>query len=420
MRILFLSPYVPSTVRIRPYSWIRALAGLGHEVHLIALRPPEDAWAPDDELRRCCASVRILPLSRGKTLVNALATLPTMRPLQLAYSHCPAAEREAAALAARGAFDVVHIEHLRGVALAARLRQVPTVWDAVDSISALFTETARLAPGRGQRLMARLDLGRTRRFEARAPRRFDRVLVTSPRDAQAFVRLAGASALGRIAVIPNGVDTAYFTPDATSTREAVVFSGKLSYHANTAAALRLVQRVMPRVWARYPLTPVIVAGKDPPDVIGRLTNDPRVEVTGFLGDLRPVFARAALAASPLVYGAGIQNKVLEAMACGVPVVTTPDAGAALGAAPGREVALAESDEEFAEAICRLLGERERREAMGDAGRAYVEREHQWPRLGERLAGVYAAAQADFSARALLAARTPRDTPAASPAPPSPS
>jgi glycosyltransferase involved in cell wall biosynthesis len=341
--------------------------------------------------------------------------------VQLAYAHCPAAEREAAALAARGAFDVVHIEHLRGVALASRLRNVPMVWDAVDSISALFTETARLAPGRGQRMLARLDLGRTRRFEARAPRRFDRVLVTSPRDAQAFVRLAGASALGRIEVMPNGVDTAYFAPDTACVREAIVFSGKLSYHAHTAAALRLVQRVMPRVWARYPLTPVIVAGKDPPDAIGQLTRDPRVEVTGFLGDLRPVFARAALAASPLVYGAGIQNKVLEAMACGVPVVTTPDAGAALGAVAGRELAIADTDEAFAEAICQLLEHRERRQAMGEAGRAYVEREHQWSRLGERLAGVYAAAQADFSARALRAAtRTARDTPQASPAPPSPS
>jgi glycosyltransferase involved in cell wall biosynthesis len=294
------------------------------------------------------------------------------------------------------------------------------VWDAVDSISALFAETARLAPGRAQRMMARLDLGRTRRFEARAPRRFERVLVTSPRDAQAFVRLAGVAALGRIDVVPNGVDTAYFAPDNACAREAVVFSGKLSYHANTAAALRLVQRVMPRVWARHPLTPVIVAGKDPPDVIGRLTGDPRVEVTGFLGDLRPVFARAALAAAPLVYGAGIQNKVLEAMACGVPVVTTADAGAALGAVAGRELALADSDDEFAAAICQLLEHPARRQAMGDAGRAYVEREHQWSRLGERLAGVYAAAQADFSAKVLRAARTARDTPQASAVPPSPS
>jgi glycosyltransferase involved in cell wall biosynthesis len=266
------------------------------------------------------------------------------------------------------------------------------VWDAVDSISALFAETARLAPGRAQRWMARMDVGRTRRFEASAPRLFDRTLVTSPRDARAFSQLPGASALDRIATLPNGVDTEYFYPEATTTRDAVVFSGKLSYHANAAAALRLVQRVMPLIWAHRPNTSVILAGKDPPEMIRNLASDQRVQVTGYLEDLRPVFARAAVAVCPLVYGAGIQNKVLEAMACGVPVVTTRDAGAALSAIPGREVMLADSDAEFAEAAREMLDDPTARREMGDAGRAYVEREHQWSRLGARLAGIYADAR----------------------------
>src|SRR5262249_5904294 len=156
-------------------------------------------------------------------------------------------------------------------------------------------ETARLAPGRAQRLMAKMDVHRTRRFEARAPRLFDRTLVTSPRDAHAFAQLPGAAAHDRIATLPNGVDTEYFYPTATTTRDAVVFSGKLSYHANTAAVLRLVERVMPLIWARRPNTSVILAGKDPPEVIRALASDPRVQVTGYLDDLRPVFARAAVA-----------------------------------------------------------------------------------------------------------------------------
>jgi glycosyltransferase involved in cell wall biosynthesis len=397
MRVLFLSPYIPSKVRIRPYSWIRTLAALGHEVHLVALQPPEDTWTDGAELRSLCSAVDVLPLSRRRTLINGLLTLPTRQPLQLAYAHLPAAERHVARLAASRSFDVVHVEHLRGVALASRLRDLPLVWDAVDSITALFDETRRLAPGRGQRSLARLDLARTRRFEAQAPFRFDRTVVTSPADADAFVRLAGPDAGSRIAVVPNGVDTAYFRPATTAGREGVIFTGKLSYHANAAAVLRLVRDIMPRVWARRPDTPVRIVGKDPTPAIRDLAKDGRVAVTGYVEDLRPSFASAAVAACPLVYGVGIQNKVLEAMASGVPVVTTPGAAAALLAEPERDLLVADDDAAFADAIRGLLDAPQTRETLGEAGRAYVEREHQWPRLGGRLTSVYRQAGAQRAA-----------------------
>jgi glycosyltransferase involved in cell wall biosynthesis len=408
MRILFLSPYIPSVVRIRPYSWIRALAAHGHTIHLVALRPPEDAWAPIDDLKRLCTSIDILPLSRARTLCNGLRTLATRRPLQLAYSHHPTAELHAAELVAGGRYDVVHVEHLRGVAMASRIDGVAMVWDAVDSISALFAETARLAPGRAQRWMARLDVRRTRRFEARAPQRFARTLVTSPREAEAFRALAGDQVRHPIEVLANGVDADYFHPDHTTRRDAVVFSGKLSYHANAAAAMRLVHQVMPRVWARHPRTPVVLAGKDPSQAISRLTADPRVVVTGFLPDLRPIFARAAVAAAPMVYGAGIQNKVLEAMACGVPVVTTPAAMSALSATAGQDLIVGDTDAALAEAIAACLDDAAYARRIGDAGRAYVESAHRWPELGTRLASIYAAASDSFSvAPAPEPAPTPR-------------
>jgi polysaccharide biosynthesis protein PslH len=388
MRVLFLSPYVPSRVRVRPYSWIRTLAELGHEIHLVALQPPEDAWTDGAELRSLCTTVRVLPLSRRRTLLNGLLTLPTRQPLQLAYAHLPAAERHVARLAQSRSFDVVHVEHLRGVPLASHLSDVPIVWDAVDSISALFDDTRRLAPSRGQRSLARLDLARTRRFESRAPYRFDRTVVTSPSDADAFVRLAGSAAGPKLAVVPNGVDTTYFRPATHSVREGVIFTGKLSYHANAAAALRLVRQIMPRVWSQRPLTPVRIVGKDPPQAIQELTRDARVIVTGYVDDLRPSFAAAEVAACPLVYGVGIQNKVLEAMASGIPVVTTPGAASALLAEPGRDLLVANGDEAFADAICVLLDAPLTREAVGYAGRAYVEREHLWSRLGSRLTSVY--------------------------------
>lgn len=358
-------------------------------MHLVALKPPEDAATPEDEMRGLCAAVDVFPLARGRTLINAAFALPRpATPLQLAYSHQPEAERRVAQLAASGRFDVIHVEHMRGVALSSRAQGVPIVYDAVDSISTLFAETARYGPSLGARVMARVDLGRSRRFEARVPFRFSRVLVTSTREAASFIRLGGASAAERMRVVPNGVDTEFFRPAATSDRHAVVFSGKLSYHANAAAAIRLIERIMPIVWRQRPKTPVILAGKDPSDAVAALGRDPRVTVTGYVDDMRTVLAQAAVAVCPLVYGAGIQNKVLEALASGVPAVMTVAASQALTGVPGRDYIAVDEDHEFAAAILDLLGDEVRRRQLAQAGLGYVRANHQWPRLAGQLVRVY--------------------------------
>ena len=395
VRVLFLSPYIPSLVRVRPLHWIRELAHLGHEVHLVALCAPGDEQAPPQDLRRACAAVEVFPLARMRTLANAArAWRDASTPLQLAYSYHPRAERHVARLAASGRFDVVHIEHMRGVALSRRLCNVPIVFDAVDSISALFADTAKLAATRGARLLARLDLERSRRFEARAPFVFSRVVVTSEREAAAFEALAGEAGRRRIAVLPSGVDTAYFRPVGPVEDGAVVFTGKLSYHANEAAALRLVQRIMPLVWARRPHTQVILAGKDPSAALKRLGRDARVTVTGYVDDLRTVFARAAVGVCPLVYGAGIQNKVLEALACGVPAVVASSAAQALAGTPGHHYLACDDDEGFAEAMLDVLNDTELRRRLGKAGRQYVEEHHDWQALARRLAAVHELARAE--------------------------
>jgi polysaccharide biosynthesis protein PslH len=397
VRVLFLSPYLPSRIRVRPYHWVRHLARLGHEVHLVALDPPEDAPASprasrsevDGEIRRACSAVDVFPLSRARTLLNAVRALPHPgRPLQLAYSHHPGAERWAAGLAASGRYDVVHIEHMRGVALSSRLRGVPIVYDAVDSISTLFAETAKRARSLATRLLARLDLGRSRRFEARAPFLFSRMVVTSQREAAAFVELAGPAARGRLAVVCNGVDTEYFRPAGRHDQRAVVFTGKLSYHANAAAAVRLVERIMPAVWSARPDTPVILAGKDPPADLLALGRDPRVRVTGFVEDIRAIFAEAAVAVCPLVYGAGIQNKVLEALASGVPTVMTLTASRALFGTAGQHYVACEDDHDLAQAIVDLLNDPERRGRLGSEGRSYVVTNHRWDHLAATLVTIY--------------------------------
>jgi len=267
---------------------------------------------------------------------------------------------------------------------------VPIVWDSVDCISALFQQVRQHAgAGKGQ-LFSRLDLQRTREWEAAAVRRFARTLVVAPRDREALVGLAGGEAAAgrRVDVLTMGVDLERFRPrEETCEPETVIFSGKMSYHANLTAVRFLLGEVMPRVWRLRPNARLCLAGAFPPRELLRISDD-RVEVTGFIEDLGARLARSTVAVAPMVYGTGVQLKVLEALACETPCVVTPSAILGLERRLEQEVLVAEDAERIAEGITCLLGESETRRRLATAGRRYVESNHSWEQLTERLLAVY--------------------------------
>ena len=390
LRILFISPYLPSLIRVRPYNLLKHLAERGHQLTLLALIPPGEDISGLDSLRRWCENVETTPLPRWRTLFNALQAVPSQTPLQAAYSRSPEMAELIRQAQVRTKFDVVHIEHLRGAELGYAVNGTPTIFDSVDSITLLFEQVRQAGPTWRSRLLAGLDLARTCRYEGQLLTRFSRVLVTSPRDKAALAKLADRSIdHKRLVVVPNGVDLDYFVPMELPREPAtIIFSGKMSYHANIAAALDLASRIMPLVWAELPQAKLTIAGKDPAPELLALTNDSRIAVTGTVPDLRPYLAQAAVAVSPIRYGVGIQNKVLEALAMATPVVSTPQAVSALQVTPGQELLLGDSPEAIAQAIIALLRNDTLRQQLGQAGRHYVESYHDWRGVAKKLEQIY--------------------------------
>jgi sugar transferase (PEP-CTERM/EpsH1 system associated) len=390
LRILFICPYLPSLIRVRPYNLIQALARRGHLVTLLALEPPAEDAGGLDALRQWCQRVEIVPLPGWRTLWNGVQALPTRTPLQAAYSRSPQMARLIRQVQSEAAFDVAHVEHLRGAELSWAVKGVPVVFDSVDSITLLFEHVRHSGPTWRSRMKAGLDLARTRHYEGHLLERYRRVLVTSPCDRDALVRISTTPDVdGRLVVLPNGVDLDYFAPRATPRDPAtIIFTGKMSYHANTAAALDLTTQVMPHVWQQRPDARLAIVGKDPPAKLLALTGDPRITVTGFVPDLRPYLAQATVAVSPIRYGVGIQNKVLEAMAMATPVVSTPQATTALQVQAGQDLLVADTSQGIAESILALLADEELRRQIGNAGRRYVEAYHNWTTIAEKLEGVY--------------------------------
>ncbi len=409
LNILYIVPYAPTLIRVRPYNLIRFLQRAGHRVTLATLVEAEGERESLAALAGEGVRVMAEPISRRQKLTNALRAAPTRAPLQAVYSWQPrlaGAIRAALVEAARAGagFDVVHVEHLRGaryaldvaVWAAANGRRLPVVWDSVDCISHLFEQAARSSRSLFGRLVTRLELGRTRRYEGWLVGRFDRVLVTSTVDRQALMNLAaaldGEDHGARVVVLSNGVDLDYFTPAAAGEREpaTIVFTGKMSYHANLTAALYLIEQVMPLVWQQRPDAKLVIAGSSPPDRLRRLAakRAGHVEVTGRAPDLRPYLTRASVAVAPLLYGAGVQNKVLEAMACATPVVATTRAVMGLRPEGLRHCAIADTPQSFADEIVALLVDADRQRRAGAGGRRYVETHHNWSAIASDLAVVY--------------------------------
>ncbi len=397
LRILFISPYVPSLIRVRPYNLIRALALRGNQITLLALEPPGEDTSSLDTLRAWCQHVQIVRLPRWRTLWNGLQALPSQTPFQAAYSQSPEMSAIVQRMQTGGNYDIIHVEHLRGAELPRStingsqcVNGTPMVFDSVDSISLLFERVSNSGPTWRSRLLANLDLGRTRRYEGHLLDRFPRVLVTSPKDKAALVRLSiTRAAEDRLVVLPNGVDLDYFSPLGLPRESAtIIFTGKMSYHANVAAALDLATKIMPFVWAQRSDARLVIAGKDPTPELLALTSDPRITVTGTVPDLRPHLAQATVSVSPMRYGVGIQNKLLEAMAMATPVVSTPQAITALQVKPGQDLLVADTPRGIAETVIALLGDDALRHRIGQAGRQYVETHHDWDKSAEKLEEVY--------------------------------
>lgn len=405
MNILFIVPYTPNLIRVRPFNLIRSLAARGHRITLATLWSNEAERKAIDGLQSICHRVVAFPLPRWRSALNCVQAIPTRTPLQAVYCWQPALARQLATMVStqrEDKFDVVHIEHLRGVRYGLHLKRqqnhriaehIPIVWDSVDCISHLFQQASEKGETLVSRMGTRFELARTQPYESWLLAQFDRVLVTSPEDRDAFLSMNNRPSLPNqdpITVLPNGVDLDYFTPSGAIDREpaTLVVSGKMSYHANVSMVLHLVQHIMPRIWEHRPKVRLVIVGKDPPGDIRALSAHPNISVTGTVADIRPYLRQATIAVAPLTYGAGIQNKILEAMACRTPVITTLKSLTAIRARAGEEVWVADTPQEFSSAVLRLLDDREAQQRLGYAGRRFVERHHHWEAIAARLDAIY--------------------------------
>jgi polysaccharide biosynthesis protein PslH len=223
-------------------------------------------------------------------------------------------------------------------------------------------------------------------YELRALRRCDLVITHSAEDAAALRRWLPRRP---ITYVPSGIDLAdwpvCFDPRA---KDEVLFVGNYLHPPNVEGALWLAREVWPLVRQQRPGARLTLAGRAPPSTIQSLAA-PDIRVPGDLDDLRPLYARSSLVAAPIFWGTGVRIKLLEALACGMPVVTTALAAEGIDLHQGTSALFAEQPAEFAAAIARLLDDSALRARLGAAGHLIVARDYDSEQIGARLARLYA-------------------------------
>jgi len=397
MRILFVCPYAPSLIRFRSYNFIRALARQGHDISLLCLVHDKEELESVQHLKQYCRSVETVYLRPYRSLINCIIYAPSSVALQSAYCFSKALGAKVSSALSAQQFDVVHVEHIRAAyALPEGKRNTPAVFDSVDCITSLYREFALDKPSRVGRLIAAFEARKLGHYEQAQASRFDRVIVTSDRERCELKKLAPDS---DIDVVSCGVDLDYFDKgDGFGETGRLVLSGKMSYYANEAAARFFCMKVFPLIMSQEPQATLAIVGSSPSRLVQRCGRMPGVTITGYVPDIRPFLREARVAVCPIKVGAGIQTKVLEAMAMGKPVVATSKACKALSVKSGEHLLIADDPKEFADAVVRLLRDDELAEQLGQNGRAYVENHHNWDDKARQLVETYQKAAASMRPR----------------------
>jgi sugar transferase (PEP-CTERM/EpsH1 system associated) len=288
-------------------------------------------------------------------------------------------------------FDIIQFEGVHLLAYARRIRQVapnvPLICDWHNVESEIQYRYAQTSENPARRLYARRTAALLRRSEREVLRLADAHTVCSERERQ---MLLAEMPEANVTVIPNGVDTAFFAEGAydQGLRQTVVFVGSMDYHANIDAALFFARMVWPGLQKRRPELRFVIVGSKPTPEIMALANEPGITVTGTVDDLRPHYRSAVMVVVPVRVASGTRLKVLEAMAAGVPVISTPLGAEGLAVAPGKDILIAETPTEIIAAAAALHQDTPVWRELRANGSALVKAKYDWSVVGERLLGIY--------------------------------
>lgn len=351
--------------KLRAYQHLQHLKQLGHEVHLIALTDVKVLPGHYDKIKPLCESIHIIRLTLLRRLINLLMSFVRRLPLQVGYFYSASHSKEIQKIITVLHPDLLYFQLIRTALFRKSIPDIPAVIDYMDAFATGTSQRTKNASV-FLKFLYRRELRLVKRFEYGSYDWFNKHLIISIPDQKAM-NVPDPSGLE---VLPNGVDTGFFIARSQPVRTDVLFVGNMNYPPNVDAAQFLIHEIMPLVWKSRPQTTVSLAGANPHPSVKMLASE-KVNVTGWMDDIRDAYGSSRIFIAPMRIGTGLQNKLLEAMAMNLPGITTSLSFEPLQARAGTDILVGNSKEELAGHILELLNNETLAATIAANGKAFI-------------------------------------------------
>lgn len=379
MRILYLChriPYPPNKgEKIRAFHQLQAIAAR-HEVDLFTLTDRADDLVHQSALAPYCQRIMVSKLNPRLSRLRALPFLLTRSPLTVPYFYSDELQREIRSAISQRSYDRIFVFCSAMAQYVDLAGGIPVVLDLVDVDSDKWAQYADSASFPFSAIYKR-EAHRLQDYERHISEKAACVLVTTAREARLVRQIAPAA---RVHVVPIGIDSKHFNEAAdrpVASFPTIVFVGEMSYYPNEQAVLYFTRQVLPLISDCVPGVRFLIVGRNPSSKVRKLQEIKGVEVTGSVPDVQPYLAQAQVSVAPFKIAAGLQTKILEALASGLPVVATPIALQGLLPSVADVINAGQSPEEMAKQIVFLLRDPQLARRVGLEGQRRVAAEYGW-------------------------------------------
>ena len=384
MKILFLAnrvPYPPYRGdKLKIFNLAKRLTGR-HELHLLTFAQSKEDLTYKAELEKVFDVVHFIYLPKWESALKCLTGLWDNKPLQVLYFQSKKLQAQLDSMVAQYKYDAIHVQHLRMSPYLAKRKDLPRILDLPDAFSLYWERRKTVKRGLLTTIFEHYEQQRVLKYE-HILKEYNMALVCSQEDLEYLQTNQHATNLN---LLPNGVDLSTFKSlgHDYSHNQTLLFTGNMDYAPNVDAVTYFTQTILPKIRERCENVKFIIAGQRPIKKVLELACD-YVQVTGFIKDLASMYNTASVVVAPLRFGAGTQNKVLEAMAIGVPVVCSNIGFKGLGITSGEGAIMQTDPDEFANSVIDLLESESLRQTTGTKGTEVIRSRFDWDIIAQTL------------------------------------
>lgn len=354
--------------KLRAYYQIKYLSTY-FDVTLLALTEKKISQSHYDELKSFCKQIFVFQINTWQKYLGALSGLWNEKPFQVNYFYHRSIQKKILLVLNELKPDHVFCQLLRTSEYAKHYHNCSKTIDFMDALSLGMERRIATEPW-WKKALVKWEAAKLQKYESYVFDYFENHTMISAQDKLAIIH----PFQDKIRVVPNGVSEAFFSNLKMEKCYELVFTGNMSYAPNILSCKFLAREIMPKLPENVKL---LISGASPsPDVV-QLASE-RIQVTGWVDDIRSSYAKGKIFVAPMFIGTGLQNKLLEAMAMGLPCVTTSLANNALGATAGKEVLIANTPDDFILLINNLLMDESFYMKIANNGRAFVRKNYVWP------------------------------------------